>query len=219
MEPPENLSERLVSRPSFALLYVLALAIVATAAIRATLRAHEERELSRTGTAQWIWYSRDVKEPAPIAFVATRDVVLDRAPDRATAKVFADSWHVLWVNGKRVGGGKHAPGAPLALYEAAPWFTSGVNRIAVESGSETGVGGLLFSLDLSLAGRDAVVSDERWRVDTSPAAIRSGGRFRAAVWGRPPMYPWGWPRLPRPNELSTPESRTEATEPSAPSRP
>jgi len=200
MELPENPRERLLSRPSFALLYVLALAIVATAAIRATLRAHSERELSRTGKAQWIWYSRDVKEPGPIAFVATRDVVLDRAPDRATAKVFADAWHVLWINGKRVGGGKQGPGDPLALYEAASWFRAGVNRIAIEAGSETGVGGLLFSLDLSLSGRDAVVSDERWRVDTSSAAIGAGGKYRAAVWGRPPMYPWGWPRLPRPNE-------------------
>ena len=200
MELAENPRERLFSHPVSALLYVLAIAIVATGAIRATLRAHAERELSRTGRAEWIWYSREVKEPKPIAFVATRDVVLDRAPDRATAKIYADSWHVLWVNGKRVGGGKHAAGDPLALYEAAPWFTDGVNRIAVESGSETGVGGLLFSLDLSLAGRDAVVSDERWRVDTSPEAIRSGGRYRAAVWGRPPMHPWGWPRLPRPNE-------------------
>jgi hypothetical protein len=203
MELSENPRERLFFHPLFALLYVLAVAIVATAAIRGTLRAHAGRELSRTGAAQWIWYSRDVKEPAPIAFVATRDVLLDRAPARATAKIYADSWHVLWVNGKRVGGGKHAPGDPLALYEAAPWFTGGVNRIAVEAGSETGVGGLLFSLDLSLAGRDAVVSDERWRVDTSPAAVRSGGRYRAAAWGRPPMYPWGWPRLPRRNELAS----------------
>lgn len=207
MELPENPRGPLVSRPSFALLYVLALAIAATAAICATLRAHAERELSRTGKAQWIWYSREVKEPSPLAFVATRDVVLDRVPERATAKVFADAWHVLWVNGKRVGGGMHAPGDPLALYEAAPWFRSGVNRIAVEAGSETGVGGLLFSLDLSLAGRDAIVSDERWRVDTSPGAIVLGGKYRAAVWGRPPMYPWGWPRLPRPNESL--ERRTE----------
>ena len=206
VEHPENPRSRLFSRPSFAILYVLALAIAATAAVRATLRAHAEREFSRTGRAEWIWYSREVKEPNPISFIATRDVVLDRKPERATVKLFVDAWHVLWVNGKRVGGGKHAPGDPLALYEAAPWFTSGVNRIAIEAGSETGVGGLLFSLDLSLAGRDAVVSDGRWRVDTSPEAVVSGGRYRAAVWGRPPMYPWGWPRLPRPDELG--ETRT-----------
>jgi hypothetical protein len=201
VELPDNPRSSPFSRPSFAILYVLALAIAATAAVRATLRAHAEREFSRIGRAEWIWYSREVKEPSPIAFVATRDVVLDRKPERATAKLFVDAWHVLWVNGKRVGGGKHAPADPLALYEAAPWLTSGVNRIAIEAGSETGVGGLLFSLDVALAGRDAVVSDGSWRVDTSREAIVSGGRYRAAVWGRPPMHPWGWPRLPRPNEL------------------
>lgn len=200
MEPSEKSRPPLFSRPSLALFYLLALAIAATAAIRATLRAHEERELSRTGRAEWIWYSREVKEPSPIGFVATRDVVLDRAPERATAKVFVDAWHVLWVNGKRVGGGRQSPGDPLVLYEAAPWFREGVNRIAIEAGSDTGVGGVLFSLDLSLSGRDAVVSDGRWRVDTSMDAISSGARYRPAVWGRPPMYPWGWPRLPRPNE-------------------
>ncbi len=195
--------ETLPSRPGFALLYALALLLAAAGAIHATLRAHSDRELSRTGDARWIWYSRDVKEPRPIAFVATRDVVLDRAPARATAKIFSDRWHVLWVNGRKAGGVSQSPGAPLALYEIAPLLSRGVNRIAIEAGSDTGAGGLLFSLDLSDSGRDAVVSDVRWRVDPSRDAIRTGGRYRPAVWGSPPMYPWGWPRLPRPDELTT----------------
>lgn len=195
--------ETLPSRPGFALLYALALLLAAAGAIHATLRAHSDREHSRTGDARWIWYSRDVKEPRPIAFVATRDVVLDRAPTRATAKIFADNWHVLWVNGRKAGGARQRPGAPLALYEIAPLLSRGVNRIAIEAGSDTGAGGLLFSLDLSDSGRDAVVSDVRWRVDLSREAIRAGGRYRPAVWGSPPMYPWGWPRLPRPNEAAS----------------
>lgn len=194
--------EPLLSRPGFALLFALALVLASAGAIRATLAAHADRELSRTGDARWIWYSREIKEPAPVSFVATRDVLLDQAPARATAKVFADRWHVLWVNGHRAGSGTQQPGAALALYEIGPLLVRGVNRIAIEAGSETGTGGLLFSLDLPGAGRDAVVSDERWRIDPSRAAIRSGGRYRPAVWGSPPMYPWGWPRLPRPNEAA-----------------
>ena len=177
-------------------------AISAFAAIRATLLAHAEREYSRTGSARWIWYSRDVKEPREIAFVATRDVALDRRPARAIAKVFGDRWHVLWVNGRRAGSARQRPGDPLALYDVSSYLNPGVNRIAVEAGSDTGVGGLLFSLDVSDRGRDAVVSDERWRVDPDRRAIFSGGRYRPNVWGAPPMYPWGWPRLPRPNEVS-----------------
>ncbi len=187
-------------RPAFALLYALALFLAAAGAIRATLAAHADRELSRTGDARWIWYSRDVREPGELSFVATRDVVLDRIPGRATAKVFADRWHVLWVNGARVGSARQEPGDPLALYEITAFLRRGTNRIAIESGSQTGAGGLLFSLDLSSFGRDAVVSDARWRVDPSRGAIVAGGRYRPAVWGSPPMYPWGWPRLPRPNE-------------------
>jgi hypothetical protein len=181
-------------------LYVLAVAIAALAAARAVLSAHAERELSRTGAARWIWYSRDVKEPRELAFVATRDVVLGRRPSRATAKVFGDRWHVLWINGRRVGGARQKPGDPLALYEVAPYLAAGRNRIAIETGSETGIGGLLFSLDISDWGRDAVVSDGRWRVDPSRRAIIDGGRYRPDVWGSPPMYPWGWPRVPRPDE-------------------
>ena len=192
--------EPLLSRPGFALLYALALVLASAGAIRATLAAHADRELSRTGDARWIWYSREIKEPLPVSFVATRDVVLDGAPARATAKVFADRWHVLWVNGKRAGAGTQQPGAPLALYEIGPLLVRGVNRIAIEAGSETGAGGLLFSLDLPGAGRDAVVSDERWRIDPSRAAIRTGCRYRPAVLGSPHKYPWGWPSLPRPNE-------------------
>jgi len=197
-------SERIrepLSRPTFAFLYVLALAIAAAGAVRATLRAHADRELSRTGQARWIWYSRDVKEPREVFFVATRDVLLPRLPARATAKIFVDQWHVLWVNGVRAGGGSHRPGDPLALYEIAGMLKPGSNRIAVEAGSESGVGGLLFSLDSSGSGRDAVVSDGKWRVDPSRKAIISGARYRPDVWGRPPMHPWGWPRLPRPNEV------------------
>ncbi|HEX9286829.1 MAG TPA: hypothetical protein VF999_06140 [Thermoanaerobaculia bacterium] len=194
--------DSLFSRPAFAFLYVLALVITAAAAVRATLGAHADRELSRTGAAEWIWYTREVKEPMPIAFVATRDVILDRHPARATAKVFADQWHVLWVNGRKAGSGRQRPGDPLVLHEIAEFLSPGVNRIAIETGSQSGVGGLLFSLDLSDSGRDAVFSDGRWRVDPSRNAIRSGGRYRAAVWGRPPMHPWGWPRLPRPNEVN-----------------
>lgn len=189
------------SRASFAWLYALVTVIAAAAALRATLQTHAEREYSRTGNARWIWYSREVKEPREIAFVATRDIVLERSPQRATVKLFGDAWHVLWVNGRRVGGARQHPGDALALYEVAGYLRRGVNRIAIECGSETGVGGLLFSLDLSDRGRDAVVSDRRWRVDSSRQAIFSGGRYRAEVWGSPPMYPWGWPRLPRPNEL------------------
>jgi hypothetical protein len=208
-ESPANAGSSPWSRPAFAWTFALAVAISGFAAIRATLGAHADREYSRTGAARWIWYSRDVREPRPLSFVATRDVVLGRSPTHATAKIFGDRWHVLWVNGRRVGGARQRPGDPLALYEVAPYLKPAVNRIAIESGSDTGIGGLLFSLDISDWGRDAVVSDEKWTVDPDRRAIVSGGRYQPAVWGAPPMYPWRWPRLPRPDETArTPVPRS-----------
>src|SRR2546430_13733561 len=168
--------DSLVSRPAFAFLYVAMLAITAAAAIRATLAAHADREMSKTGRAEWIWYTREVKEPAPIAFVATRDVVLDRAPSRAMAKIFADRWHVLWVNGQRAGSGRQQPGDPLILHEIAELLSRGVNRIAIEAGRETGVVGVVFLLLLEGARRGVVFSGAPRRAAPSPVSILSGGR-------------------------------------------
>jgi len=63
------------------------------------------------------------------------------------------------VNGTRAGSGRQRPGDPLVLYEIAGLLSRGVNRIAIEAGSRTGVGGVLFSLDLADSGRDAVFAE------------------------------------------------------------
>jgi len=158
--------------------------------------------LQRTGGAEWIWYSPAGPEPRPLRFYATRDFELPSAPSRATAKLAVDRAHVLYVNGERVGAGEIRPGDPLRVYGIAGRLHAGVNRIAIEASSPTGVGGILFSLDLDGFGRDALVSDRRWRVDLSSEAVTRGARYRPVVWGRPPQFPWGYPRMPRPNEIS-----------------
>ena len=192
------------SRPAAAWTYAIAVAIVALAAGRSLLRAHADRLSLATGPAQWIWYTARVPEPRPLRFFATRDFELPRAPARAFAKLFVDREHALYVNGRRVAAGVQEPGDPLAVYDLTPYLTDGVNRVALEASSPTGIGGILFSLDLDAFGRDAIFSDGKWRVDLSADAIRQGGRYRPQVWGRPPQYPWRYARLPRPNELRPP---------------
>ena len=192
------------SRPGVALLFVLVVLVLGAAATRALVRAHTDRMRLATGRAEWIWYTSRQPEPRPIRFYATGGFVLPERPRRALAKVFVDRGHVLYVNGERAGGREQRPGDPLALYEVAPLLREGANRIAVEASSPTGIGGILFSLDVEGRGRDAFVTDGRWRVDPSRDAISGGGRYRPAVWGRPPQYPWGYPRMPRPEELAGP---------------
>ena len=201
MRQPNRL-DRWLSRPGPAQLYALIVLVAAAAAVHALVRVHRDRMSLTTGRAEWIWYTGRVPEPQPLRFWATRDFELPRKPDRALAKVFVDREHVLYVNGTRAGGRTQRPGDPLAVYEVAPLLVAGTNRIAIEAASPTGIGGALLSLDIDSFGRNALVTDGDWRVDLDASARDGGGRYRPVVWGRPPQYPWGYPRMPRPNELA-----------------
>jgi hypothetical protein len=200
-ETPRSPSRSLLARPVGATLYAIATLVLAMATLRALTRAHEDRRQLATGKAEWIWYSSGAARPQPLRFFATREFILPAAPERALAKIFVDRDHVLFVNGTRVGAGQQRPGDALRVYRLAPFLRAGVNRLVIEAVSPTGVGGILFSLDCDGYGRDALVSDGAWRVDFSPDAAVSGGRYRPMVWGRPPQPPWGYPRMPRPNEF------------------
>ncbi len=193
----------MLSRPGPAFFYWLLLLVVAAAAAVELVRAHEDRMHLATGRAAWIWFPTHSPEARPLRFWATRDFELPRKPGRALAKVFVDREHVLFVNGQRVGGGTQRTGDPLALYEIADLLVEGRNRLAVEAESSTGIGGVLLALDVEGFGRDAVVTDGSWRVDLAPSALAEGGRYRPVVWGKPPQHPWGYPRMPRPNELGS----------------
>jgi hypothetical protein len=80
-----------------------------------------------------------------------------------------------------------APGDALDVWDVSGRFPRGIHTLAVEAESPTGIGGILFARDISGHGLNAVVSDGSWTVDGRPAF----------VWGAPPMYPWGFPALPR----------------------
>src|SRR5262249_12927462 len=133
---------------------------------------------------------RDLPEAAPLRFVASRE--FDRRADsagKATVRIFVDRRYVLWINGARVGEGEQKPGDRFDTYDVSPFLTAGRNCISIEASSPTGAGGILFWLDPG-SGR-AVVSDSGWEIRVS-----RGETHRAIVWGRPPMYPWGYPALP-----------------------
>jgi hypothetical protein len=184
------------ARPFPALLFSLAFLIVAVAATGAVFRMHADRELCETGDAEWIWFSREIRRPEWVRFYATRDFRLEKIPGSAVAKVFGDRRHVLYINGFGLGGTEQKPGDPLFLHDLTPQLRVGQNRVAIVLESNTGAGGLLFALDIAGVGRNVVVSDGRWRVDFSEAAVTAGGRYPAVRWGRPPMYPWRYPALP-----------------------
>ncbi len=155
-------------------------------------RAREDRRFLMTGPARWIWYTRQIRQPAPLRFRAWKEFRIDSASAAsAPARLFGDCAWSLEVNGQRVAEGAQKPGDPLVALDLVRYLRPGGNRVEIEASSVNGVGGLLFWMN-SGGGR-LVVSDGSWRVERIPRDPE-GSRF-AVVWGRPPMYPWGYPRL------------------------
>ena len=170
---------------------LIAVLIVAAAGALALVRNRGERSIG-TGAARWIWFSLDIRKPGPLRFYAQRDFRLETVPASAKARLFVDRRGALIVNGSRFAASEHQPGSRLSVLEIAPVLVPGVNRAVIEAESPTGAGGILFSLDLP-DGR-SIVSDGSWRVSLSQTVLARGGGVRAGVWGKPPMYPWGYPK-------------------------
>ena len=164
-----------------------------SAAALALVRACRDRAFLATGDARWIWCTHDIRQPSPVRFSATRDFVLGKPPGRAVAKLFGDRRWQFFVNGARVGAGEQRPGDRLQVFDVTSFLRRGANRVSIQVESPSGAGGILFSLDPG-GGQRAVVSDATWRIESAEGAAGVGPH--AVLWGRPPMYPWGYPRLP-----------------------
>jgi hypothetical protein len=186
----EKESAPLLSRPFPALLFALAAVLAASAALLAWRRAANDRARLVTGGARWIWYAVDLPESAPLRFRASREFRLDSIPASAKAKLFVDPRGSLTVNSTAFPAVEQRPGSPLRVLDLAPALVAGANRIAIDAESPTGAGGILFALELP--GGRSVVSDSAWQVALLDGS-RAGESRPAAVWGRPPMYPWGYP--------------------------
>jgi hypothetical protein len=129
-----------------------------------------------------------------LEFRAWKDFQLEGAPPpRAPVRLFGDRQWSLEVNGRHVASGTQKPGEALRVLDLATWLQPGENRIAVEASSSNGVGGLLFWMDLG--GGRIVVSDKSWEVERLPGGTEP--KRPAAEWGKPPIYPWGYPRMPQ----------------------
>jgi hypothetical protein len=186
-----SLPTRLPAGRAGALLLLLAAAVAAGAFAHAVGRALQDRRHLATGPARWIWWTDDLEQPLPLHFWAVRSFRLDSAPG-ARARIFADGAWNLWINGEKVGSGRQQPGDRLVTIDASGRLRVGENRVVLDVLSETGAGGILFALDVGTS-EHAVVSDGTWRMSPSEAEARAGRGRAAILWGRPPMYPWGYP--------------------------
>jgi hypothetical protein len=172
--------------------------MIVSAAAVAIYRRAEDRSHGWSSRAQWIWYARAGKKPAPLRFWAERDVAIDRVPERVEARFFVDPEFTLFVNGRRVASGSGRPGDPLRTVDLAPELRPGRNRILIEASSPDGIGGILFLAEGRGLDPDAFDTGSRWRVARDPAELERDGGRPAVVWGRPPQSPWEYPRPPAP---------------------
>jgi hypothetical protein len=174
-----------------ALFLAVGAAVLVSSGLVAWRRAASDRANLRTGEARWIWLRLDFPQTQALHFRAWREFRLDAKPPSATAKLFVDPRGALTINSTSFPAIEQRPGSPLRLLDAAPALVAGNNRVTIEAESPTGAGGILFCLDLPDG--KSIVSDSSWRV-LSLAPSRPSEERPAAVWGRPPMYPWGYPK-------------------------
>jgi hypothetical protein len=162
-------------------------------------------ELSHfTGGAEWIWTTNALERPHPEAglFVASLD--LDAPPPSALLKVCGDREYVVYINGSPAACGWSRPGFRLDLFDVGHLLRQGPNVIAAEVRSPSPAGGLLLALDVGGVGTNVLVSGPTfsWRRRFALGPHDPSDRRVPVVWGAPPRYPWGYPKLaPHPATL------------------
>ena len=172
------------------------------------VHAFWERELSHlTGPARWIWVTNELDEVHPQAALFVASLRLDAPPRGALLKVCGDREYVVYVNGTAAACGWSRPGFRLDLFDVGHLLRQGENVIAAEVRSPTPVGGLLLALDVAGVGRNVLVSGPAFAVRPhfSLAAHAPSDAPVPVDWGRPPRFPWGYPK-----PLSHPRTLDEA---------
>lgn len=128
------------------------------------------------------WISTDTCPDKPDTWVNLRKTVrLKKKPEKAVARIAADSKYWFWVNGHMAvfeGALKRGPGPEGTYYDEvdiAPWLRKGENRVDVLlwyfgrdgfSHKSSGKAGLIFDCD---AGETEILSDTTWRCRVNPS--------------------------------------------------
>ncbi len=142
------------------------------------------------GGARWIWFSAS-PERRPARFTALREFTLSTVPRRALVRLYVDRRFTLRVNGVPAAAGGHRPGDAASAVDVTPLLKTGRNALAILAESPDGIGGILFALDVG-GPAPALVSDDGWSIDPAGQRLDPPGPQRAAVLGKPPLFPWGW---------------------------
>lgn len=170
-------------------------------------RSAISHRLLPTRDAQWIWAPGFEGDPVPARFFLARQFELPFTVSDARLLARADQEYEVHLNGTWVGSNRYAAGT-VDAYEAGSLLRPGTNTLLVELRSTRGIGGLLFSLEISGTQGEVlrIVSDDSWGVVRRGLRGLFGKRPElvspeaVAVLGTPPAGRWGPPRevIPKP---------------------
>lgn len=136
-------------------------------------------------SAKWIWDSESLTEKN-VWMCLSKDISLDRIPERLTAYISADSKYWLYINGQTVvyeGSVKRGPAKNSGYFDSidiAPFLKEGENRISAlvwywdnktsYSYSGSGQGGFIFE---ATGDGISIITDNSWKAKRNPAFIDS----------------------------------------------
>jgi len=139
-----------------------------------------------TWRAQWITAAA-CKNNANTWVAYHKEIVIEKVPAHAVAKIAADSKYWLWVNGKQVvfeGGLKRGPNSSDSYYDQVdltPYLKTGRNMLALLvwyfgkdgfSHKSSGKAGLLFDCQTP---HFSILSDKTWKCSVVAAYKTAGG--------------------------------------------
>jgi hypothetical protein len=179
----------------------VALVIALLAVVEWGGRSAISHRLLPTRDAQWIWAPGLEEKPSAVRFVLVRQFELPFAVSDARILARADQEYEVHLNGIWVGSNRYAAGT-VDAYEAGSLLQAGTNTLLVELRSTRGIGGLLFSLEITGTQGEVlrIVSDDSWGVVGRGLRSLFGKRPELvspeAVWvlATPPTGRWGLPR-------------------------
>lgn len=172
------------------------LLLIAVAGVAHVTSFFNDKFRRTTGDAVWLWDRENLASGRPRAFFLSKS--FDLPPDRryTRVKIAADPEYTLYFNGREVGGNKGGP-EQIDVYDVSSIAHDRANRIVVAVRSRSGAGGVLVAVDLAPDFENAIVSDDRWTIDSrwSDSLLVSDGlseQVPARELGRPPFGRWNY---------------------------
>lgn len=171
------------SKPAAVLLVVAVLGAAALGAIR--------RARDPLYPARWIGHfpAAARAEPAEVAFV--REFDLDRPLESPCLEAEGDQEWSVTLDGRPAGSGR-GPGA--RRFDLAAPLAAGSHVLVAVVRHSAGVASIRLRLRDDAGKGTGVVTGRGWGADDDASRVRDrgrkGARYRAMVWGRPPLSSW-----------------------------